>query len=243
MLTCLFLGLLACCDAFVPNRLDRRVPSRHFSTADSDAEYFSLSGSVWSIAAELTGLRAAAAELAGPTIAIRLAIRLEPPDAEGQRFVSLGGTGALGRVTQGFVWDVDVDEDGPSVENLSPGTWSIDALLARTPQSLPGDIKSVLTAMKKNKAVLSDLQSIQVSDFFAAHQDDSIVNEIQARLEWWGNHLKARTTVQTDAKEAILGEELVTILLHLLEVQDLGVLLGWDIWGVLLVQLANLLHC
>ena len=35
------------------------------------------------------------APIAGPTIAIRLAIRLEPPDAEGQRFVSLGGTGAL----------------------------------------------------------------------------------------------------------------------------------------------------
>ena len=128
MLTCLFLSLLACCDAFVPNRYCRRVPSRHYSTADSDAEYFSLSGSVWSIAAELTGLRAAAAELAGPTVAIRLAIRLEPPDAEGPRFVSLGGTGALGRVTQGFVWDVDVDEESGErfvrasvkVERLAP---------------------------------------------------------------------------------------------------------------------------
>ena len=62
-----------CCDAFVPNRLDRRVPSRHYSTADSDAEYFSLSGLGVHIAAELTGSceRAAAAELAGPTVAIR----------------------------------------------------------------------------------------------------------------------------------------------------------------------------
>ena len=130
LMKCLVLGLACSANAFVPTL--RRVSSRHHSTAASDAEtasdaeYFNLSGSVWSIAAELTGLRAAAA--AGPTVTITLNLRLEPPDAEGQRFVSLGGTGALGRVTQGFVWDVDVDEESGErfvrasvkVERLAP---------------------------------------------------------------------------------------------------------------------------
>eukprot|EP00944_MAST-04C_sp_MAST-4C-sp1_P004053 g4053.t1 len=107
--------------------------------------------------------------------------------------------------TNGFIVSssssMDIDDN---INQEQPGSWTIDQILNRCPDTTPFKVKNALTRMKDNDVRSEEIETLLTTPFFSpAGLTNPYSCEIKERLAWWNKHLKARDKVQMDAKNNI----------------------------------------
>ena len=97
--------------------LERDLPPPAAATAPPAAapEYRALPGASYRCAVALTGVKDSKVDC--PQIDFNFDVRFEPAAEDGVAQVTLGGPGALGRITRGFVWSTGLGLDDDSDDN------------------------------------------------------------------------------------------------------------------------------